>query len=125
MLCPMITPFPRKFISILSLVVAVGGTTAPSRIAAQSSTSDSRSSTGLLTGRVSNRGTAAYLEGAVVGVEGTNRVVRTDQDGSYRLMLPPGSHTLLATYTGLDPERVTVTIPAGGQVTQDFDLTSE
>ena len=121
----MIIPFPRKFISILSLAVAVGGTIVPSRTAAQSSTSDSQSSTGLLMGRVSNRGTAAYLEGAVIGVEGTNRVVRTDQDGSYRLMLPPGSHTLLVTYTGLDPERVTVSIPAGGQVTQDFDLTSE
>ena len=101
------------------------GTSAPSRIAAQTSTADSQANTGLLTGRVSNRGTAAYLEGAVIGVEGTNRVVRTDQDGSYRLMLPPGSHTLLVTYTGLDPERVTVTIPAGGHVTQDFDLTSE
>jgi iron complex outermembrane recepter protein len=76
-------------------------------------------------GRVSNRGTGAYLEGATVRVEGTRLEVITERDGYYRVELPPGAHTLVANYTGLDPLRTTVTLATGQTLTRDFELTTE
>lgn len=78
-----------------------------------------------IVGRVSNRGTGAYLEGASVGVEGTTRAALTERDGYYRLELPAGTHQLVANYTGLDAERSTVSVREGETLTRNFDLTSE
>lgn len=80
---------------------------------------------GTITGRVSNAGTGVYLQGATVGVEGTNIAVATERDGSYRLTVPAGNHRLIANYTGLDPQETSVSVSANGSATADFALTSE
>lgn len=81
--------------------------------------------TGSIAGQVSNQATGAYLQGAIITVEGTGYSASTERDGSYRLAVPPGTHTLVASYTGLDDQRATVTIPPDGTMTRDFALTAE
>jgi iron complex outermembrane recepter protein len=81
--------------------------------------------TGVLTGSVSNASTRNLLEGAVVEVPRLGIVTLTDSTGRFTLNdLPPGTHEVTATYTGLDPIKTTVTIAAGQRATQNFDLTS-
>lgn len=76
-------------------------------------------------GRVSNRGTGAYLEGATVRVEGTQIEALTERDGSYRVEVPPGTHTLLVAYAGLDSQRITVSLNTRETLTRDVELTTE
>lgn len=83
------------------------------------------SSDAILTGRVSNAATKASLEGAVVTVDGNGRSVRTERDGTYRVQVPAGSHTLQVSYTGLDPQTMPVDAAAGATVRHDFDLTAD
>ena len=80
---------------------------------------------GLISGRVSNQGTGAYLEGAVVRVLGTNKSALTERGGFYRLQLGSGHHTLVVSYTGLDTQNVDVTVEADRTTTRDFELTTE
>jgi iron complex outermembrane recepter protein len=77
-----------------------------------------------ITGRVSNAGTQANLEGATVTLAGTSHTATTERDGTYRLQVPAGQHTLTVSYTGLDPQSVTVTASAGTTVRRDIELTS-
>ena len=80
---------------------------------------------GGISGRVQNVVTGQYLNNVRITVAGTERAAFTDQTGSYRLAaLPAGPVTLEAFYTGLDAQRVTVTVRAGEVVEQDFALTS-
>jgi TonB-dependent receptor len=79
---------------------------------------------GLITGRVSNAATGAYLESATVAVEGSTLQTVTARGGDYSLQVPPGRHTLVVGYTGLDSERTTVEVAAGGVVSTNFTLTS-
>jgi iron complex outermembrane receptor protein len=79
---------------------------------------------GAITGRVSNAATGAYLEAATVSVEGTNIQTSTARGGEFTLSLPPGKHTLLIGYTGLDTSRESVEVGAGATVTRDVALTA-
>jgi len=97
--------------------LAFGQTSAP--------TSQHEENSGSVSGRISNRGTGAYLEGAMVKVAGTAITAVTERDGSYSLTVAPGKHTLVASYTGLDTQEAPVSVEAGATVTRDFDLTSE
>jgi hypothetical protein len=65
---------------------------------------------GIVTGRVSNAATGAYLESATVAVEGSALQTVTARGGDYSLQVPPGRHTLVIGYTGLDTERATVAL---------------
>lgn len=76
----------------------------------------------LLTGQVSNAATGAFLEGAEVSVDGTGRSVVTDREGRYELPLPPGAATLVVRYTGLEPEKVAVQVPAGARVNRNVTM---
>jgi iron complex outermembrane receptor protein len=81
--------------------------------------------TGAVEGRVQNAVSGRYLEGARVLVDGTTIEAFTDQSGSYRLVrVPSGPQVLQVFYTGLDPERVTVTVPANGRVEQGITLSN-
>ncbi|MFM8338148.1 MAG: carboxypeptidase regulatory-like domain-containing protein, partial [Opitutaceae bacterium] len=81
--------------------------------------------TGSIAGRVLNVGTGQYLNNARVSVRGTTTAAFTDKDGSYRLAgLPAGAVTLEVFFTDLDVATAQVTVPAGGTVQQDFNLTS-
>lgn len=94
--------------------------------AAEATASPAALATGGVGGQVSNAATRVFLEGAAVRAAGTDRVVLTDREGHYRLGgLPAGSATLEISYTGLNLQRLPVTISAGGQATLDVALTSD
>ena len=79
--------------------------------------------TGTVTGRVQGAGAGLYLNNARVTVRGTDRVVFTDESGTYRVPgLPAGSVTLQFFYTGHDPQDVTVAIAAGQVAERNVEL---
>ena len=104
---------------ILGTAALLLGTLLSSSPAAQPPT------TGGVTGRVQNVATGKFLNNARVTLAGTEQVAFTDQYGTYRLTnVPAGAAVIEAFYTGLDPQRATVTVPAGQVATQDFNLSS-
>ncbi len=85
-----------------------------------------RPETGSVTGQVSNAATRAFLEGAVVEIAGTGQSAITDREGRYQFSGVPASVvTLVASFAGLDPKRIPVSVAAGQRVTRDVELTSE
>ncbi|MDO8539343.1 MAG: TonB-dependent receptor [Opitutaceae bacterium] len=81
--------------------------------------------TGVVTGRVSNAGTNAYLEGAVVTLEPGNRTALTTSTGEFVFVdMPAGVYTLTASYTGLDPTTSRIVVEPNGRATSDLQLTS-
>ncbi|MFM8620356.1 MAG: carboxypeptidase-like regulatory domain-containing protein, partial [Opitutaceae bacterium] len=85
-----------------------------------------RAADAVLTGQVSNAATRAFLEGATVAIAGTAQSTVTDREGRFTLPVPAGSDiTVVANFTGLDPQRATVRAADGQRVTRDFALTAE
>ena len=79
---------------------------------------------GVITGRVSNATSGTFLQNARITVPSANLEVFTDESGTYRIdNVAAGEVALEAFFTGLDRQRVRVTVPAGQTVMQDFDLT--
>lgn len=79
----------------------------------------------VVTGNVSNAGTGNLLEGARVEIPSLGVVAYTDNTGRYVITgVPAGSHEVVATYTGLDPVRATVTTSQGQRSVHNFDLTT-
>src|SRR5687768_4092245 len=84
-----------------------------------------QNATGRITGRVFNPATRDYVRNAQVRIEGTERVVETESDGSFRFDdVPAGEVTLAVTYTGYTaaPERLTLT--AGQTAVREINLVS-
>lgn len=78
-----------------------------------------------LSGLVSNVATGNLLEGARVELPRLRRFAISDLTGRYVLHdVPPGTHEVLVSYTGLDSIRTQVTIAANQHARRDFDLTS-
>ena len=70
--------------------------------------------TGSITGQVSNAATKAYLEGAIVAIDGSGQSATADREGRYELLnVPAGTATLTVRFAGLDPRSATVTVTAG------------
>jgi iron complex outermembrane recepter protein len=65
------------------------------------------------------------LNGATVTVEGQSRGTTTDPNGGYSLRLPAGSYTLLVTFVGQAPQKITVTITSGTVTEKDVSLTPQ
>ena len=85
----------------------------------------SAENTGAISGRVQNVATGQFLNNARLTVRGTDRVVFTDESGTYRIpALPPGATVLQVFFTGLDPQEVTVTVAPGQIVERNVDLAS-
>jgi TonB-dependent receptor len=106
---------PRLLSSLLALA-CLAAATRPASGAAP---------TGVITGVVSNVATGNLLEGARIEVPPLGLSTLTDLTGRYQLTgVPPGTHEVVATYTGLDPQRHPVTARAGERVTRNFDLTT-
>jgi TonB-dependent receptor len=81
--------------------------------------------TSILTGRVSNAATGNNLQGAVVRLEGTPYETLTERGGEFALRVPAGDYSLVVTYTGLDAERTTISVPRGARVRRDIALTAD
>src|SRR5687767_2908275 len=106
----------KSLTAVLLLVVAVVSAT---------DTLAAPAETGSITGRVRNIATGQYLNRARVAIRDTEHVVFTDEYGTYRIAnLRSGPVTLDVFYTDLDPQVVTVEVPAGGAVERNIDLTS-
>jgi iron complex outermembrane recepter protein len=81
--------------------------------------------TGAIRGTVSNAATGNHLNDASVQVKGVRQEFLTERDGSYAIPgLAPGTYELTVSYTGLDPEKRTVSVGMGETARQDFALTS-
>jgi len=106
-------------------VVAIGAGPAARAANAASPAAAQSSQTTAIVGQVSNQATGVYLQGATVTVEGSTISAYTERDGSYRLGVAPGNYTLVASYSGLDVARTTVTVSAGESVRRDFELTAD
>jgi TonB-dependent receptor len=84
----------------------------------------SAQSAGTVSGRVSNARTSAYLDGAMVTLDPGNHSALTTATGEFEFQnIPPGSYSLTASYTGLDPKTTPVTVGPGGS-RHDVELTS-
>ncbi|MBL9189827.1 MAG: TonB-dependent receptor [Opitutaceae bacterium] len=82
--------------------------------------------TGSVTGRVLNEATGDYLKNAIITLVGAERSTVADVGGAFTLTgLPAGVVRLRASYTGLDPVEVSVTVESGRTVVRDFSLTSK
>lgn len=81
---------------------------------------------GSIAGQVSNAATKSYLEGAVVELIETHQSIITDREGRYQFTgIPAGSVTLAVTFTGLDSQRISMSVGNNQQVVRDVALTSE
>jgi len=81
-------------------------------------------SAGTVSGQVSNAATSVFLQGARVSVRGADQFALTDRQGHYQLAIPAGAATLQVSYTGLDPQQISLTVSAGERVTKNVALTS-
>jgi TonB-linked SusC/RagA family outer membrane protein len=79
--------------------------------------------TGIIRGRVTDAATSAPLVGVQVRVEGTAIGGLTDAEGSFTISgAPAGSHVLSTRRLGYAPSRVNITVPASGDISQNFAL---
>ena len=80
--------------------------------------------TGMIEGRVLNVTSGAFLNNARITVPGTRLAAFTNENGDFRLAeVPAGEAKVVASFTGLQPQQVSVTIGAGQTVRLDFNLT--
>jgi TonB-dependent starch-binding outer membrane protein SusC len=78
---------------------------------------------GVVTGRVTDRGTKGPLADVQVQVVGTVRGARTGADGAYRVTgVPAGTYTVRAIRLGFTQGTAQVTVTGGGTATADFTL---
>ena len=74
-------------------------------------------------GRVRNVESGNLLNNARVAVEGTTLETLTNENGEFRLAnVPVGARRLRVTYTGMEPQAVTVDAAAGTVARKDVDL---
>ncbi len=78
-----------------------------------------------ITGKVTSAKTQAALSTAEITVQGQPLRILTDSDGTFRLQLAPGTYTLTANYTDLDPEVRIVTVGARETQHVEFELSSD
>lgn len=102
----------KRLLSRLSLVAGLAAT--PAAVAAAQQ--------GIITGRVIDRASTAPISDANISLLGTQRVVRTTDDGRYRMAgVAPGAYTVRVNRLGYAAMTLPVTV-ASGEVTLDFRL---
>jgi hypothetical protein len=77
---------------------------------------------GTITGIVSNAATGDLLAGARVQVNGTAGETTSERGGGFTLSAPAGAQTLIVSFSGLETNRLAVTVPAGGTATVEAKL---
>ena len=79
---------------------------------------------GTISGQVRNAATGSFLEGTTVALEGTNRVAVSDREGRYEITgVAAGAATLVVSYSGLDPQRILVSV-GDTPLVRNIELTS-
>ncbi|SEI65853.1 TonB-dependent receptor [Sphingobium sp. AP50] len=80
---------------------------------------------GTITGTVSDGTGTRALQSTQLRIVENGRVAEAGRDGSYRFPeVAPGTYTIEARYTGADPVRTTVVVPATGDVDADIRIGS-
>lgn len=88
--------------------------------------SESINRDGRISGRVQHGGTQQFLNGVRIEIAGTGYSMLTDALGRFEFRnLAPGTYTVVATYTGLDPQSQTVQVGDGDLAPLAFRLGSE
>ncbi|AHG89359.1 TonB-dependent outer membrane protein, SusC/RagA [Gemmatirosa kalamazoonensis] len=107
----------------VALATSALATPAPAQPPATSSTQPAPSGTGVITGRVLDRGSQQPLAGAQVVLIGTTRGTLTNDQGVYRIAgVPAGAHPLRALRIGYAATSQIVSVTAGQTTTADFGL---
>ncbi|HEX2718359.1 MAG TPA: TonB-dependent receptor, partial [Gemmatimonadaceae bacterium] len=96
-------------------LVTLAGFAAPALLGAQATT-------GTVTGRIVDAADNRPLPGAYVIIGSSQQGVATREDGTYRLVLRPGTYELRARLIGYGSTTARVTVAAGQTVSQDFAL---
>lgn len=105
-------PAPRSILPVLLFaVVLFPATSVPAR--AQTAT---------VAGGVVDAATGDPLPGATIFAVGTVQGTASAADGTYRLLLRPGTYTLRVTYVGYSPAAQQVNVQPGQALTVDFRL---
>ena len=112
---------PRRIVQAALIALAAIGATALPISAADNITS---SSTGVISGIVTNKTTGNGLMGAKVEIPRLNVSALVDNTGRYVVNVPPGNHEVVVSYTGLDSQSATVSVNAGQPVIRDFVMSS-
>jgi len=87
--------------------------------------SEDRLPAGSISGRVSNKSTNAFLEGARVELRPSSQTTLTGRDGSYTFSrVAPGLQTVTIFYTGLDSQAITLQVESGRATLSETALTS-
>lgn len=84
----------------------------------------SAAGSGLVTGVVTNAATGDLLAGARVQVEGAAAEATSERGGIFALTAPAGAQMLVVSFSGLEPKRVPIVVPAGGEVAVEVALTA-
>jgi TonB-dependent receptor len=79
--------------------------------------------TGRVVGTITDRSTGDPLIGANILIQGTTIGAAADMDGRYVIRaVPPGTHTLVASYLGYQRETMEITVAPGQEVRVDVQL---
>ena len=74
-------------------------------------------------GLVKDSGNKKPLVGANVYITGTGMGTSTSDEGRYNIAnVSPGTYTLKASYIGYESEEMEITVTAGEELEQDFEL---
>jgi iron complex outermembrane recepter protein len=80
---------------------------------------------GAITGRIFNPATGQYVANAEVRLQGTERIVTTESDGTFEFPdVAPGNVTVTVSYTGYRTVAQTLHIAPGATVTREINLAS-
>ncbi|WP_185974270.1 SusC/RagA family TonB-linked outer membrane protein [Litoribacter populi] len=82
-----------------------------------------QSQTHPVSGKVYSAEDRQPLPGALVMVQGTNNGVVTDEEGDFRLMIEAGSHVLLISFLGYEPQVLEINVPLDEPI--NFSLQEE
>jgi iron complex outermembrane receptor protein len=81
--------------------------------------------TGTVAGTVLNQATGELLVGAAVEIEGTGVSGVSERGGAFSIEAPAGQRTLVVSYSGLDPVRLSVLVTAGQVTTREVAMTAK
>ncbi len=117
------TTYPLALMIVsITLALPCGPDVRAAETAPASKSADDR---GVVTGRVQNALSGNYLNNARITIRSADHVVFTNESGVYLFPdAPAGEVTIEVFYTGLDPQTITLKVPAGQRIERDVQLSS-